>query len=88
MKQGSDLAAIGAFTSVTQSAGNTYTEATSAEAQKIWVLDIKADDLDVDNGYDCVQASISDVGSNAQLGCLLYILWGARYLPPGSAIAD
>lgn len=88
VKQGADLAAIGAFTAVTQSAANTYTEATSAEAQKIWVVDIKADDLDADNGFDCIQASISDVGSNAQLGCLLYILWGARYMPPGSAIAD
>lgn len=87
-KQGADLAAIGAFTTVTQSAATNYTDAASAEVQKIWIIDIKADDLDADSGFDCIQASVSDVGANAQIGCLLYILWGARFMPPGSAIAD
>lgn len=89
VKQGT-LASIGQFSKVSQAAANTYTEATSAEAQKIWVIDVKAEDLDVDNGYDCIQASIGDVGTNAQLGCLLYILHEPRYSvdPLPSAIAD
>lgn len=90
VKQGSDLTTIGQFTTISQAAGNTYTEATSAEAQKIWVLDVLAEDLDVDNGFDCIRAAISDVGTNAQLGCMLYFLHEPRYasatLP--SAIAD
>lgn len=88
VKQGADLFAIGTFTTVTQTAANTYTEATSAEAQAIWVVDIKAEDLDVDNGFDCVRATVADVGSNAQLGCLLYIAYGARYSGAPSAIAN
>lgn len=86
-KQGSDLLTIGTYTTTTQSAGNTYTNDTSAEEQKIWIVEVKAEDLDVDNGFDCVRATISDVGSNAQLGAMLYI--GApRYSPPLSMIAD
>jgi len=33
----------------------------------------KAEDFDINNGYDCIRASISDVGTNAQYGCVLYI---------------
>jgi len=82
---------IGTFTTVTQAAGNTYTDAVSAEAQGLFVIDIQADDLDVDNGFDCVQVSIPDTGSaGAQIGCALYLLHEPRYaaatLP--SAIVD
>lgn len=90
-KQGADLAAVGVFTTVTQAAGNTYTDATSAEVQKLWVIEIKAEDLDTANGFDCINASVADAdpdGTNAQLGCILYILHGSRYMPPGSAIVD
>jgi len=79
---------IGAFTAVTQAAANTYTDATSAEAQGLFVIDIKSEDLDVANGFDCVQFQVPDIGSNAQLGCALYLLWGSRYNPPLSAIVD
>jgi hypothetical protein len=79
---------IGAFTAVTQAAANTYTDAVSAEAQGIFVIDIKSEDLDVANGFDCVQFQVPDIGSNAQLGCALYLLWGSRYNPPLSAIVD
>lgn len=82
------LTAVGTFTANTQAAANTYTDATSAEAQGIFVIDIKSEDLDVANGFDCVQFQVPDVGSNAQLGCALYLLWGSRYNPPLSAIAD
>lgn len=87
-KQGADLAAVGTFTTVTQAAGTSYTDDTSAEVQKLWVVEVKSDDLDVDNGFDCVQASVTDIGTNSQIGTLLYILRGPRFAPPGSAIAD
>lgn len=73
-KQGADLTAVGSWTKVTQAAGNTYTDATSAEVQAIWAIEFDAEDLDIANNYDCIRASISDVGTNAQLGCLLYLL--------------
>lgn len=69
---------IGQFTTNTQAAANTYVDLVSAEAQAIMVVDIKAEDLDADNGFDCVQLQIPDVGSNAQLGCALYILHEPR----------
>lgn len=90
VKQDTDLTAVGAFATVTQAAANTYTDATSAEDQAIWVIDVKAEDLDIANGFDCIKAAISDVGTNAQLGAMLYILHEPRYasgtLP--SAIVD
>ena len=77
-KQGT-LSSVGTFTLATQSAGNTYTDATSAEAQGVWIIEFDAGDLDVANGFDHVQASVADVGSNAQLGCALYISTEPRY---------
>jgi hypothetical protein len=77
-KQGTQTS-IGTWTLVTQSAANTYSNDTSAENQAIWVIDIRCDELDTDNGFDCIQASVADVGTNAQLGCMLYFLYGARY---------
>ncbi len=88
MKQGSDLYTIGDYTTVTQAAANTYVHTDGAENQKIWLVDVKAEDLDVDNGFDCIRASISDVGTNAQLACLLYLMRGPRHSPPLSAIAN
>ena len=42
----------------------------------------REDGLDLDgdktNGFTCVQANVADVGSTAQLGCLLYVLGEAR----------
>ena len=73
------LTSIGQFTTTTQAAGNTYTNDTLAEKQAIIVIDIKAEDLDADNDFDCVQVSIADTGTNAQLGCALYLLHEPRY---------
>ena len=87
VKQGT-LTALGTFATVTQAAANTYLDLTSAENAGIYVIEVKSDDLDVANGFDCVQFSVADVGTNAQLGAALYLLRGARYNPPLSAIVD
>lgn len=89
IKQGADLAAIGQFTTVAN-ADSDYTDATSAEVAALWVIDVKAEDLDIANGFDCIKCAISDVGTNAQLGAALYILHEARYAdtPLPSAIVD
>lgn len=81
----------GPFTTVTQAAAATYTDAVSAEAQAIFAIEFKSEDLDVNNGFDCVQLSIPDTGSaGAQLITAIYILRGARYgaVPLPSAIID
>ena len=84
------LTSVGVFTTVTQAAGNTYTDDTSAEAAGLFVIEVRTEMLDRDNGFDCVQLQIPDVGTNAQLGAALYILGGARYAKTGgvSAIVD
>lgn len=82
------LTAVGTFTKVTQVAANTYTDATHAEVQKIYVIDFNAEDLDVEGGFDCLKAAIGDTGIAAQLGSLLYLLSEPRYTPAPSAIVD
>lgn len=74
------LAAVGQWTKITQAAANTYTEATAAEQALIWVVDFAADDLDLANGFDCLRATVADVGGAAQPGSLQYILHEPRYL--------
>lgn len=90
-KQGT-LSAVGTWTKTTQAAGNTYTNTTASENQAVWVIDIKAEDLDVDNGFDCIQVTIADAGSVNQLAALMFILHEPRYGLAGgiglSAIAN
>lgn len=81
-KQASALTAVGQFTQNSQSAGNTYTSDTSGETQKLWVIDIKAEDLDVANGYSWLRASLNDPGTNSQIGTILYLLHEPRYSDP------
>ena len=83
-KQGT-LSSVANFTLTTQSAANTFTDATSAEVQAIWVIEFDADDLDVASGFTHVQASVADVGSNAQVGACLYLATEPRY---AAAVAD
>jgi hypothetical protein len=88
-KQGT-LSSVGTWTKTTQAAGNTYTNTTASENEAVWVIDIKAEDLDVDNGFDCVQVTIADAGSVNQLASLHFILHEPRYAVSGgiSAIAN
>ena len=69
------LAAVGQWSDA--SAGvtaNAWTDLTSAEQDLLLAIEFKADQLDVDNGFDHVQASVDDIGSNAQPGVVLMIL--------------
>ncbi len=77
VKQATNLLATGTFTVVTQTAANTYTELTSGEDAKIWIFDVYAEDLADD--YKYIQASVADIGSQSQIGCLLYFLWPPRH---------
>ncbi len=79
VKQASALTAVAQFTTVTQAAANTYTSDTAGECQKVWVVDIDADMLDVDGAFRYVQCSIADVGTATQIGAVLGILWSPRY---------
>lgn len=74
-----DLTTIAGWTEVTQAAAATYTHTDAAEQEALWVIQIEADELDVDGGFDCIAANVADVGGNAQLGACYYILYGLRH---------
>lgn len=65
---------ISAFTKATQSAATSHTDAVSAEAQGLFVVEVHAEDLDSAGGFTHMQLSVADVGGNAQLGCGFYIM--------------
>lgn len=74
-----DITTVGTYTKTTQTAATSYTDATSAEKAGIIQVTIRAENLDVDNGFTHIQLSVADTGSNAQLGCGLYILEPGRF---------
>jgi hypothetical protein len=77
-KQAADVQTVGQFTKTTQAAADSYTN-TDGHQQAIWVLEIDADMLDVDGGFDHIRVSLNDTGTNPQLGCVLYVLTQPRY---------
>lgn len=78
-KQGT-LTAVTAWTKVSQTADEDFVgDATSAEEEGLYACWVPASALDVDNGFDCIQVNTKDTGTNAQLGCVLYILCGPKY---------
>ena len=83
------VTAVGEWTKVTQTAAATYDSDAidGAENVAMFILEIDADDLDVDNGFDCYRVHVADVGSNAMLGCATYILSQPRF-PAIEAITD
>ncbi len=73
-----NLNSTGTFTVRTQSAASTFVgDATSAQSAGLYVIDVYASDLS--DGFTCINASIGDIGTNVQLGAVLYLLWPARY---------
>ncbi len=48
-------------------------------AASMYVIDVPADTLDVDNGYDCLQVLFATPGANADLINGIYILSGTRF---------
>ncbi len=73
VKQGASMAAIGTFTETTQTAANTYTSATSGESELIWAIEIKREDLDIANDFDCIRLSVAD-HTAYKCGTVFYIL--------------
>lgn len=76
----------GVWTPVEQVAASSFTG--DGELQAIYAIDIRAEDLDADNNFDCFRLTIADVGTVAQLACLHVVLWGARFIPPVSPLTN
>lgn len=77
------LKTVAQWTRTQQTAATSYTNDTSAESELFWVVDIKSAELDVDNGFKFVNATVADVGGNAQLGALIM----APYCPRNALAA-
>ncbi|MCS7045395.1 MAG: hypothetical protein NZO58_03465 [Gemmataceae bacterium] len=77
-KQGADVHAIGQFTRTTQAPAASYTNS-DGHQQALWIVEIDADMLDVNHGYQYVRAVLNDTGTHPQLGCVLYVLTEPRY---------
>lgn len=65
------------WTITTQAAAGTWTP-TSAASVAVLAVEIRAMDLDINNGFNHVQLTIPDTGSNAQLGCGFYIVYALK----------
>lgn len=72
----------GAADTLTETAvtSNTFTTDTTDNKNLLYVIEVKAEDLDVANGFDCVRVD-SLLMANA-VGFVQYILHGARYASP------
>ena len=79
IKADADLTTIGVNTLVTQTAAATYIDATHAEIQKIYQIDVTAKELDVAGGFDCMRVTVADLGTIGQLSAMLYIMSEPRY---------
>ena len=58
---------------------DTFTTLTTNNKNSLYVIEIDADDLDADNGFDCVRAGTAD--ATAVVLSVIYILHGGKYAP-------
>lgn len=79
-------AAAGDTLTETAVTSDTFTTDTTDNKNLMYVIEVKAEDLDVANGFDCLRVDAL-LMANA-VGNVLYIMHGARNCPPGSAIVD
>jgi hypothetical protein len=86
VQQFNDVAVDGALVA-TAVAANTFNLDT---AQKLWVIEVDAESLDVANGFDCVTVGIASPGANNDFYSVEYLLSAARYeeSTPPSPLVD
>lgn len=85
-KQWNDEATSGTLveTAVTSNTFNLTT------ANKLYVIEVDVETLDVSNGFDCLGVAIASPGANADFYGVLYELSGSRYrqATPPTALTD
>lgn len=88
VKNGADLQAIAEWTKTAVTTANTYA-LPAGDTKAIVAIHVRASDLDVAGGYNCIRASVGDPGVTAgQWGACLYLLGRPRYSPAPGVIAD
>lgn len=65
---------------------NTFTTDSTNSKNLMYVIEVKAEDLDVNNGFDCIRAGTGD--ATAATVTVLYALFGAKFATTVSAITD
>jgi len=77
----------GAGDTLTETAvtSDTFTTDTTNSKNLLYVIEVKADDLDRANGFDCVRIDSASM-ANA-VGAALYVLHGTRYKSPAAVAA-
>lgn len=75
------LAATATFTKTAQTLASTIVYDASSDTEVfIDYFEVNAEDLDVDNGFDCIRANVALAASGgAQQGSVIYILQDPRY---------
>lgn len=82
------LAAVAAWTAAGSNVStNTFTNDTSAEESALWVVELRPDELDIDNGFDCIRATVADVGASNQPGYLFYLVELKEQRAPANAVS-
>lgn len=65
---------------------NTFTTNNTNSKNLMYIIEVKAEDLDVNNGFDCIRAGTGDATA-ATVG-VYYFLYGAKFPTTVSAIID
>lgn len=65
---------------------DTFTTQSVNSKNAMYVIEIKAEDLDVNNGFDCIRAGTGD--ATAATITVLYALFGAKFPTTTAAITD
>lgn len=65
---------------LTTATSDIFTTDTTDAKNQLFVIEVKAEDLDVANGFDCLRVDVASM-ANAIEG-VLYILHGSRYASP------
>lgn len=63
---------------------DTFTSDTTNAKQLMYAIEVDAESLDQDNGFDCVRVDVASM-ANA-VGSVTYLLWGARYGKPAGTM--
>lgn len=65
---------------------DTFTTNNTNSKNLMYVIEVKAEDLDVNNGFDCIRAGTGD--ATAATVTVLYALFGAKFPTTSPAITD
>jgi hypothetical protein len=61
---------------------DTFTTDSTNSKNLIYVMDVKADELDTENGFDCFRVGTGN--ATAATVTVIYVLYGAKYAPSGA----